>query len=166
MPRVGDLGIIINWSPHWSGGYFGPVSAEWLGKERFNRMYQFNPIIDKGGIVNYGSDVVTQYEAHRADPFFGMQVAHTRIDPEFPMGVREPISACLSLENLLKGYTINGAVQLRLADRIGSIEVGKLANIVLLSKDLFSVPKDKIRAVEPVAVVFEGKVIHGSLTLP
>jgi predicted amidohydrolase YtcJ len=174
MPRVADLGVILNWSPHWSGGMFGLAAAEHLGWERFNRMYQFNPVIASGGIVTYGSDVVTQYEANRADPFFGMQVGHTRIDPQYPMQpgpgtvegtqIREPLSARLSLEDLLQGYTLNGAVQLRLTERIGSIEVGKSANLSVLDADLFAVPADKIQDVGPVAVLFEGQVVHGTLT--
>ncbi len=170
MPRVAELGIIVNWSTHWSGGYFSAQSLEWLGPERFDRMYQFNPIIESGGVVCYSSDVITKYEAHRGDPFFGMQVAHTRIDPEFPIypecPVREPASARLSLTDLVKGYTLNGAIQLRLADRMGSIEVGKLANMAILNKDLFSVADDQIRTVAPEAVLFEGRVVHGSLVLP
>jgi predicted amidohydrolase YtcJ len=173
MPRVAGLGVILNWSPHWSGGMFGVAAAEHLGWERFNRMYQFNPVISSGGTVTYGSDVVTQYEANRADPFFGMQVGHTRVDPQYPMQpgpgtvegtqIREPMSARLSLDNLLHGYTLSGAVQLRLADQMGSIEVGKSANLVVLEADLFEVSADKIRNVEPVAVLFEGRVVHGTL---
>jgi predicted amidohydrolase YtcJ len=174
MPRVAELGVILNWSPHWSGGMFGVAAAEHLGWERFNRMYQFNPVIASGGIVSFGSDVVTQYEANRADPFFGMQAGHTRIDPEYPMDpgpgtvegtpIRQPLSARLSREDLLRGYTLNGAIQLRLADQLGSIAVGKSANLVVLDTDLFEVPDDEIQGVEPVAVVFEGRVVHGALT--
>jgi predicted amidohydrolase YtcJ len=173
MPRVAGLGVILNWSPHWSGGMFGVAAAEHLGWERFNRMYEFNPVITGGGTVTYGSDVVTQYEANRADPFFGMQVGHTRIDPQYPMQpgpgtvegtqIREPMSARLSLEDLLHGYTLNGAIQLRLAEQIGSIEVGKSADLVVLDDDLFEMPADKIQNVEPVAVLFEGRVVRGSL---
>ena len=173
MPRVAGLGVILNWSPHWSGGMFGVAAAEHLGWERFNRMYQFNPIITSGGTVTYGSDVVTQYEANRADPFFGIQVGHTRIDPQYPMQpgsgtvegtqIREPISARLTLEDLLHGYTLNGAIQLRLTEQIGSIEVGKVANLVVLDADLFELPADEIQNVEPVAVLFEGRLIHGTL---
>jgi predicted amidohydrolase YtcJ len=167
MPRVAELGVILNWTTHWSGGYFTTKSASWLGWERFNRMYQFNPIIDSGGVVNYGSDVTTQYEAARANPFLGMQIAHTRIDPQYstPSGpgakARAPESACLSLENLLIGYTRNGARQLRLADKMGSIEVGKLANLVVLNANLFDVATDEIQNVTPDAVLFEGKVVYG-----
>lgn len=170
MPRVAELGIIINWSPHWSGGYFSAQSLEFLGPERFDRMYQFNPILASGAVVCFSSDVITQYEAHRGDPFFGMQVGHTRVDPEFPVypdrPVREPASAKLSRTDLVKGYTLGGAIQLRLADRMGSIEVGKLADLAVLDKDLFAVSADQIHTVAPEAVLFEGKVVHGSLDLP
>jgi len=173
MPRVAGLGVILNWTPHWSGGMFGVAAAEHLGWERFNRMYQFNPVIESGGIVSYGSDVVTQYEANRADPLFGMQTGHTRVDPEYPMepgpgtvegtSIRQPGAARLSLEDLLQGYTLNGAVQLRLVDEIGSIEAGKMANLVVLDADLFEVPDDEIRSIQPAAVLFEGRLVHGSL---
>ncbi len=173
MPRLAGLGVVLNWSPHWSGGMFGVAAAEHLGWDRFNRMYQFNPVISSGGTVTYGSDVVTQYEAKRADPFFGIQVGHTRVDPQYPMQpgpgtvegtqIREPMSARLSLEDLLHGYTLNGAVQLRLADQIGSIEVGKSANLVVLDVDLFEESADEIQNVEPVAVLFEGRLVHGTL---
>jgi predicted amidohydrolase YtcJ len=73
------------------------------------------------------------------------------------------MSARLSLEDLLHGYTLNGAVQLRLADQIGSIEVGKSANLVVLDVDLFEVSADEIQNVEPVAVLFEGRLVHGTL---
>ena len=118
--------------------------------------------------------MVTQSEANRADPFFGMQVGHTRVHPQYPMQpgpgtvegtqVREPLSARLSLENLLRGYTLNGAIQLRLDQQIGSIEVGKLANLSVLEADLFEVPEDRIQDVEPDAVLFEGRLVHGTLT--
>jgi predicted amidohydrolase YtcJ len=174
MPRVAELGVLLNWTPHWSGGYFGVAAADHLGWERFNRMYQFNPVITSGGTVTYGSDVVTQYEANRADPFFGMQVARSRIDPQYPMQsgpgtvegtqIRKPLSARLSLADLLQGYTRNGAIQLRLEVQMGSIEVGKVANLSVLDADLFDVPDDKIQDVEPDAVLFEGRLIHGALT--
>ena len=117
--------------------------------------------------------MVTQYEANRADPFFGMQAGNTRIDPEYPMepgpgtvegtSIRQPESARLSMVDLLRGYTVNGAIQLRLADQLGSIEVGKSANLVVLDADLFDVADDKIKDIEPRAVMFEGRVVHGAL---
>ena len=150
MERPADLGITINWSCHWSGGYFGEEAKTFIGEEKWRRMYQFNPIIDSGALVTFSSDVVTFYELHRADPFFSMQVAHTRIDPEYPLdpevypgSVRPPESARISRDILLKGYTVNGAKQMHWEDIMGSIELGKIANLNVISDNLFSVDASK-----------------------
>ena len=166
MTRPAKLGIIINWTPHWSGGYFGDAALQYLGQERFDNMYQFNPMMDSGAIVTFGSDVYSMFEENRANPYFGMQTAMTRIDIEWPMDEENPMrqkeEAKLSLEKLLKGYTINAAIQLRVDDIAGSIEVGKSANYNVYSTDLFEVPQDEFQYVLPELVVFEGRVIEGT----
>ncbi len=163
--RPAELGIIVNWTPQWSGGYFGEAAREYLGDERFDDMYQFNPTIDSGAIVTFGSDIYSWSEEYRANPYFGMQTAMTRVDIDFPLesnnGVRLPESAKLSLEDLLKGYTINAAKQLRIDDVTGSIEVGKRANFNIYSENLFEIDPFEFKDVMPETVVFEGNVISG-----
>lgn len=165
--RPAKLGIIINWTPQWSGGYFGEAAREYLGDERFDDMYQFNPTIDSGAIVTFGSDIYSWDEEYRANPYFGMQTAMTRVDIDMPLesneGLRLPESAKLSLENLLKGYTINAAKQLRIEDVTGSIEVGKRANFNIYSENLFEIDPFEFKDVMPETVVFEGNVISGKL---
>lgn len=168
MGRPVKLGITIDWSCHWSGGYFGEEAMNYYTEEKWRRMYQFNPMIDSGALVVYSSDVVTNYELHRADPFFSMQVAATRVDPEFPLdpekypgSMRPPESAKLSRETLLEGYTIGAAKQLRWDDILGSIEKGKKANLNVISDDFFAVPDDKIKDIKWEAVFFDGTLISG-----
>jgi len=103
-------------------------------------------------------------------PFLGMEVGHTRQYPREWLGenddpdiIREPASEKLSIELLIKGYTINGAYQLRMEDRIGSIEAGKLADFVVLGEDLFETDPYAIHKIKPDAVVMEGAVIQGAL---
>lgn len=167
MARPAKLGIIVNWTPHWSGGYFGDAALQYLGQERFDNMYQFNPIIDSGAIVTFGSDCYSMFEENRANPYFGMQIAMTRVDIEWPFDEENPMrqkeDAKLSLENLLKGYTINAAIQLRVDDVAGSIEVGKSANYNIYGVNLFDVPADEFQFVLPETVVFEGRVIEGTV---
>lgn len=170
MPRPADLRIFINWTTHWSGGYFGEGAKKHLGEERWNRMYRFNEIAQSGALVTFSSDVVTSYELHRADPLVGMQVAHTRVDPEYPLdpeaypqSMRPEESARLPRDLLLAGYTINAARQLRLDDNVGSLEPGKVANLCVLSDDPLTVKADQLSSVRVQAVLFEGNIVHGAL---
>lgn len=170
MERPAKLGITINWSCHWSGGYFGEEAMNYYTEEKWRRMYQFNPMIQSGALVAFSSDVVTFYELHRAYPPFGMQVAATRVDPEFPLeqqnypgSMRPAESAKLDLKILVEGYTCSAAKQLRWEDKMGTLEEGKLANLAVLDRDLFQVPIDGIKETKVEAVVFDGEVIRGTL---
>ena len=164
MKRVSDLGIFIDWTPHWAGGYFGTAAIEYLGEERWKTMYDFTKIIDSGGMVGFSSDLFSYQEANRGDPFFGIQTAMTRVDIELPLdnkifkdSVRPLESAKLSLEQLLTGYTYNNAFRMRMLDKIGTIERGKLANLVVLNNDIFSTKVDEIKNIRPEMIYFEGE---------
>jgi predicted amidohydrolase YtcJ len=99
-----------------------------------------------------------------------MQVGRNRqypkewlVDGDDGSAYRLPESEKLDLELMIRGYTINGAHQFRLEDDIGSIEVGKIADLVVLDDNLFDIDRYKIWKVKPSAVVMEGKLIQGSL---
>jgi hypothetical protein len=170
MTRPTALGIIVNVTCHWCGGYFGEEAMRFFSKEKWDRMYQFNPIIQSGGHLTFSSDVVTFYELHRANPFFGMQVAATRVDPEFPLdknrypgSMRPQESAKLSVLDLMRGYTINGAKQMRLDNILGSLEVGKIANMNVCSENIETANPATLGKLRWDAIIFEGKVIRGKL---
>lgn len=166
MVRPAKLGIIINWSCHWAGGYFGEAAIDYLGLDRWNTMYDFTKMIETGAIVTYGSDVIGMCEAHRGNPWFGMEISATRVDLENPLdpakysgSVRPPQNARLSVTEMIKGYTRFGAIPLRLENKIGTIEVGKQAHLIVLNKNIFEIPDTEIHTVEPEAVMFEGEFI-------
>lgn len=157
-------GMFIDWSTHWSGGYFGEAAQAFHGKERWDSMYDFREFIEAGGVLGFSSDVFSYQEAVRANPFFGMQTAMTRVDPVMPLdpdrypgSVRQPEGAKYTLEQLLQGYTRNNAVRMRLFDKMGSIEKGKLANLIVLEKDIFTVPAEEVSSIKPECTYFEGK---------
>jgi predicted amidohydrolase YtcJ len=101
----------------------------------------------------------------RANPFFGMQIAHNRQEVEDgPEGeVMLPLTERLEREDLVLGYTRGGASQLRLDEELGSLTVGKAADLIVLSEDLFSVDRYAIHRVRPDVVVMQGRVVHGQL---
>ena len=63
----------------------------------------------------------------------------------------------------MQGYTLSGAYQLRLENELGSIETGKLADFVILDRNLFDIDPYDIWKLKPSAVVVEGNVVQGSL---
>jgi len=56
----------------------------------------------------------------------------------------------------LKGYTINNALRMRMNDKTGSIVKGKKANMIVLDRDIFSVPDEQIKEIKAEKVLFEG----------
>ena len=66
----------------------------------------------------------------------------------------------LDLETGLKMMTINGAISLGWEKQQGSIEVGKVANLIVLDRNLFEVPEKEIGATKVLKTVFEGRVVY------
>lgn len=85
MARPAELGIIINWSCHWAGGYFGEAAIDYLGQDRWNTMYDFTKMLETGATVTYSSDVIGMCEEHRGNPWFGMEISATRVDLDDPL---------------------------------------------------------------------------------
>jgi predicted amidohydrolase YtcJ len=117
--------------------------------------------------VTFSSDItnVGKWKTDRASPFFGMQVGHTRVEPEFgpDAKIRPPENERLSIADMIRGYTLNGAAQLGLESELGSIEVGKIADLVVLDRNLFEVLPDQIKSARPTAILMEGRLTSGSL---
>ncbi len=170
LARIEELGVIANFTPWWIGVENNDVVEKLLGETRYALNYQTRSVFESVAVVTFSSDEWWGGEmlATYISPWLGMQVGHTR---QFPKewweagteGVRAPRDERLSLEQLVEGYTTNGAYQLRREIDLGSILVGKLADLVVLDDDLFEVDRHEIWKTKPSAVVMEGKVIHGAL---
>lgn len=165
--RFGELGVGANFTPSWHGHDRDDTVAVGLGPERNNDTYRAKALLDRGANVTFSSDT---WGLASISPYLGMQNGHTRQYPkeqleegDDPELFRQPESEKLSLEILLKGYTINGAYQLRMEDRIGSIEAGKSADLVVLDQNLFEVDPYTLHTIKPDAVIMEGKTIRGNL---
>ena len=170
LPRIKELGVIPNYTPWWFTADQDDPLKVWLGDDRYGNMYSPKALFDLGIDVTFSSDEWWGGERLPTylNPYFGMQVGHTRQAPkewreENDDAIRAPADAALSIEQLITGYTQNGAYQLRMEDQIGSIETGKLADMVVLNDNLFDMDSDEIWKVKPAAVLMEGEVIQGAL---
>ena len=66
----------------------------------------------------------------------------------------------VKLKSILKAYTINGAFSLFREDEIGSIKKGKIADVILLDKDLFKIPSHEIHQTKVIMTIFNGKIVY------
>ena len=161
--RFAKMGVVANFTPHWHGDYFQGAQPG-LGEQRWFRRERARSLHDAGAHLTFSSDVTGFGEMGRADPFLGMQTGHNRQDVGKEDGpIRPPADERLSLQTLLRGYTLNGAYQLRMDDRIGSIEAGKLADALVLDRNPFEVERGEIHRIRPTAVIRDGEVVSGRL---
>jgi predicted amidohydrolase YtcJ len=166
-PRFRELGVSANFTPWWHGFDDPEPIGRGLGEVRDNNTFLARPIADAGGNVTFSSDTWT---LKNLSPFLGIQNGHTRQYPrewltpeQDPEAIRQPESEKLPIELLIRGYTKNGAYQLRMEDSLGSIETGKAADLVILKENLFETDPYAIHQIRPDAVVMEGALMQGNL---
>ncbi len=168
MPRFQELGVTATFTPQWHGRLTPDFSHGLVGDERAGHEFPANAILSEGGNVSFSSD---DFGLDALSPFLGIQIGHNRRDPEewlegidvAPDAFRPPESEKIALEDMLKGYTIRGAYSLRMGDELGSIEVGKIADLLVLSDDPFKVDRRTIHKIEPSVIMMEGEVTRGTL---
>ncbi|MFX0025910.1 MAG: amidohydrolase [Candidatus Hermodarchaeota archaeon] len=121
-----------------------------LGKERCKYTYPFKSIIDAGVMLVSGSDCPIEDPS----PILGIHALVTRNNfiPE----------QCISIEEAIKTYTINAAYAAFEESIKGTIEVGKLADFVILDKNPLELPKDRIRDIQIMETIIRGKTVYKS----
>jgi predicted amidohydrolase YtcJ len=119
-----------------------------LGPERSEYTYPFKSLVDAGVVCASGSDCPVE----DPDVIWGLHALVNRngFIPE----------QCISIEEALKSYTINGAYAAFEDDVKGSIEVGKLADLVILDKNPLEVPKDEIKNIQVIETIIRGKTVY------
>jgi predicted amidohydrolase YtcJ len=169
LPRIKELGVIADYTPWWFTTDQDDPERISIGEDRFDRMFDPKSLFDLGVVVTFSSDEWWGGERLPTylNPYFGMHIAHSRQYPsewrDVEEEIRPPKDGQLSIERIIMGYTQNGAYQLRMENEVGSIEKGKVADLVVLSDNLFEIDRDRIWKVKPVAVLMEGEVIQGAL---
>jgi predicted amidohydrolase YtcJ len=161
LPRFGRLGVIASFQPlhanpdpTWMGAWIKNV-----GPEREKRAWAWKTVLDEGGRLAFGSDwpVVT------INPWLGFYVAVTRQDLEGrPAGGWLPEQR-LSIADAVYAYTMGGAFAMRREKEEGSIEIGKLADLILVSQNIFEVEPRKIAETKSVLTMVGGRIVFESL---
>ena len=160
IPRFGQLGVIASFQPlhAYPDDDLTKVWEPHIGPDRSQRGWVWRSIEKTGGVLAFGSDwpIVT------LSPWPGVQNALTRQTVEGdPPGGYLPHER-ISLEDAIRGYTLNAAFAAHREKEAGSLEAGKLADLIVLDRDLFKVEPDAIGKTEVLLTMVGGKVVYES----
>jgi len=130
-------------------------AAERLGNERMNGAYAYKQLMDQNGWIPLGTD----FPVEDISPFKTFLASVGRVDAKgFPEGGFQSENA-LSREQTIRGMTIWAAKASFLEKEVGSLEVGKKADFIILAQDLMQVPVNKILDTKVVATFSGGKKV-------
>ena len=154
IPRFAQLGIIPSMQPsHAIGDLFFAPSR--LGMERLNGAYAWQSFIKSGVVVPGGSDAPVE----RGEPMIEFYAAVARKDPKgFSAEGWHPEEA-VTREQALKMFTLWPAYAAFEEKLRGSIEVGKLADLTILSADIMKIPELEILKTRCVMTVINGEIV-------
>src|SRR5271157_2852279 len=150
ISRLKSLDLVASVQPHFIASDFWLIDR--LGKKRTRWAYPFKDLIKKGVVLASGSDGPIE----PISPLLGIWAATAKRGSKENLPVKEA----------LETYTINAAYAGFNEDRKGKIEIGKVADLTVLSNDLFSVKPEMIRKVMVEMTIVDGKIVyahHGSI---
>jgi predicted amidohydrolase YtcJ len=158
IPRFGKLGVIASMQPlhSYPDSDTLDVWARNTGPDRASRAWAWKSISDAGGHLAFGSDwpVVT------LNPWVGIQTAVTRQTAEgTPAGGFIPEQR-LTVEQAVDAYTLGAAFAGRREKTEGSLEIGKLADLIVISQNIFDINPHKIGATKVVTTIVGGHVVY------
>jgi predicted amidohydrolase YtcJ len=161
VEQAARLGVMLDIQPAWL--YLDTRTlVKQFGYERLRHFQPLRSIFDAGGIAGGGSDHMQKIGSLRSNnpynPFLGMATAITR-KARWYDGRLHPEES-LSREQALRFYTINNAKIIFLDDLVGSIEAGKLADLVVLDRDLLTCPEHNIAGTQVLRTYFGGKLVY------
>lgn len=160
IPRFGKLGVIASFQPlhAYPDDDTLKIWARNVGPERAPRGFAWNSIQSAGGTLAFGSDwpVVT------LNPWPGLQNALTRqtVDGNPPGGWYP--KQRISLPDAIKAYTLGAAFAGHFEKTEGSLEAGKVADLIILSQDLFKIEPTDVVKTEVMLTMVGGKVVYQS----
>jgi predicted amidohydrolase YtcJ len=160
LPRFAELRVAANASPYWAcrSDYVTVLTEPFIGPERSARMYPFGSLLRAGAPLAFGSD----WTVSTPNPLLEIEVAVTRA-PVHDRGA-EPLlpEEALDLPTALSTFTAGSAWVNFLDDETGTIEPGKLADLVVLDRDVLDQGAGPIGDAKVVLTLVEGEAVHAA----
>lgn len=155
IPRFAELGIIASMQPTHATSDMS-WAEDRVGPDRIRGAYAWRSFLNLGVPIAFGSD----FPVERVDPLLGFHAAVTRQDADAsPEGGWYP-GERVTREETLRGFTLDAAYAAFQEDELGSIEPGKWADFVILSRDIMTIPAPEILETKVVATYLQGKEVY------
>ena len=156
LPRFAALAVTADIQPLWAWWSDDMRrECEAFGPPRCARLLAFRDLFDSGARVVAGSDWISD----AMSPLHGIQMAVTRRPPDGSGPPWNPDQR-VTLEEMLKAYTLDGAWLAGQEALTGSIDVGKAADLIVLERNLFTVDPMAIKDVKVLLTLLEGEVVY------
>jgi predicted amidohydrolase YtcJ len=162
--QMKDLGIVANLQPDWLW-LDGATLRRQFGDRRLAYFQPYKTLFESGVMVGGGSDHMQKMGSFRSinpyNPFLGMWITLTRQ----PRWTDQPLTPeqRISREQAIRLYTINNAFLTFEEKEKGSLENGKLADFIVLDRDILTCPVEDVRKIQVEQTYLGGKLIYGTL---
>ncbi len=160
VEKLARLGAVANIQPAWLYLDTRTLVAQ-FGYERLRYFQPLHSLFEAKGMVGGGSDHMQKIGSLRSinpyDPFLGIWVTLTRRAKNYDGSLHS--EEALTREQAIRFYTINNAYLLFRENEMGSLEPGKLADFIILDRDLLTCPVDDIRGAKVLGTYLAGKPI-------
>lgn len=152
IPRFAALGVIPSMQPYHAADD-GRWAEKRIGPERIKTTYAFRSLLDAKARLVFGSD----WTVAPLDPILGIKAAVTRITID-GQKVFVPEQK-ITVAEALRAYTVDNAFGMYLDGVVGSVSVGKKADLVVVDRDLLTIPATAIDSARVTATIVGGKVV-------
>lgn len=163
IPRFRTLGVIANFQPLWAltDGYMKDLTLPFLEPERARWLYPIRSLQLSGAVLAFGSD----WSVSSANPLEEIEVAVLRRGPAGETKETFIPEERIDLRDALAAFTIGSAYVNFLDQKTGSIEAGKVADLIVLDRNLFNIPPEQISETKVLLTLLDGKPVHGGFDL-
>jgi predicted amidohydrolase YtcJ len=158
LPRFAALGVAANMTPYWAvlSGYVEDLTLPHVSEQAAAGMYAHAALLRSGARLAFGSD----WKVSTPDPLLQLEVAVDRRRPGYPADKVLLPDERLDLETAVAVATLGSAWVNGLDDVTGSVEVGKLADLVVLDRDLFDRGAGSIHEARVALTLVEGETVY------
>ncbi len=161
IEKMAKIGIVADLQPAWLERD-GATLLKQFGDARLSYFQPYKSLQEAGVVVGGGSDHMQKIGGLRSinpyNPFFGMWITLQR-QPRWTEAVLHREQR-LSREEAIRLYTINNAFLTFSEDEKGSLEAGKLADLIVLDRDILTCPLDQVRDIEVEQTYLGGKAVY------